>query len=231
MRSCSGDIDIPVILTGTFGTSEGRVVFDNGTGKSRKRIRIDNPTMSILHQKALDGFHAFTGNDYASSFLRKTKKLWKSIVKDDDEMLDFFSNLGSGTLKEELYNKEEKVVCRMYGDKNVESVNKMIAKLFWSRLRKDDKVTDLSHLRYSRCKNEEISAEYVFSKSRSDTNEEQDKRKNDDDTEDQNKNSDGTEDQNKNSDDTEDQNKNSDDTEDQIKNSDDFNIEESGHYF
>ena len=58
-----------------------------------------------------------------------------------------------------------------------------------------------------------------FSKSRSDTNEEEDK----------SKNSDVTEVQNRNSDVTEVQNRNSDVTEGQNRNSDDFNIEKSGH--
>ena len=68
VRSSSGDIDIPVILTGTLGGIETRLLVDNGTRKSRKRILINNSISSVQQQQALIGFHAFTGNDYVSSF-------------------------------------------------------------------------------------------------------------------------------------------------------------------
>ena len=77
----SGDIDILVIMIGIFGCSNNYIVVDNGTGKSRRKIRIDSSTLSERHQKALVGFHAFTRNDYVSSFMRKTKKLWKVKLK------------------------------------------------------------------------------------------------------------------------------------------------------
>ena len=95
VRSSSGDIDIPVILTGTLGGIETRLFVDNGTGKSRKTILINNSIFSVQQQQALIGFHAFTDNDYVSSFLHKTKKLWQTLVRDDEEMLEFFVALGS----------------------------------------------------------------------------------------------------------------------------------------
>ena len=71
-------IDIPVILTGVLGDLSIRRFIDNGAGKHKKKIRIDNPPFNLLQQKALIGFHAFTRNNYVSSFLRKTKKLWNT---------------------------------------------------------------------------------------------------------------------------------------------------------
>ena len=67
------------------------------------------------------------------------------MVREDDEMLSFFSSLGSDELTEDLHKKAEKIVCRFYGDKKVESVNELRYKLFRSRLRKNGKV-DLSLL-------------------------------------------------------------------------------------
>ena len=68
VRSSSGDIDIPVILVGLFGTSETVIKVDNGTGKNRKIIRIDSSMLSGTQQKALVGFHAYTGNDCVKFF-------------------------------------------------------------------------------------------------------------------------------------------------------------------
>ena len=117
VRSSSGDIDIPVILTGTLGTCETRLLVDNGTGKSRKTVLISNSSFTVQQQQALVGFHAFTGNDYVSSFLRKSKNLWQKLVKDNVEMLKFFEALGFDQLTKDLYLKAEKVACRKYGDK------------------------------------------------------------------------------------------------------------------
>ena len=116
-----------IILTGLFGSrSETYIFVDNGTGKSRKTIRIDCSNLTALQQRALIGFHAFTGNDYVSSFLRKTKKIWTKILQ-DQESLEFLSQLGDGSLSDEIYLKAEKFICKIYGDKRGESVNELRA--------------------------------------------------------------------------------------------------------
>ena len=145
IRSTSGDIDIPVILVGAFGLNTEYIFVDNGTGKNRKRVRIDSSTLSLKQQKALVGFHAFTGNDYVSSFMRKSKRVWKTVEK-DNTMLDFLGQLGEGQLTDETHKEAKKFVCTMYGDKRVQNVNELRGKLFWSRLRKNGKVPDLSLL-------------------------------------------------------------------------------------
>ena len=145
VRSRSGDVDIPVILTGLFGSSTTRIIVDNGTGKHRKNIRIDASSLSKLQRSALIGFHGFSGNDFVESFLRKTKKVWE-IVRDDQESLTFFDNLGVVPLDENLFAASEKFVCRMYGDKKCSSVNKLRCKMFWNHYRKNGKVPDLSLL-------------------------------------------------------------------------------------
>ena len=147
VRSCSGDIDIPVILIGIFGGCENAfITLDNGTGKYRKKIEITRCTLSRKQQKALVGFHAFTGNDYLSSFLRKSKKIWGSIVENDEELLDFFVSLGEGQVNDALDLAAEKFVCRIYGEKKIESVINLRSKLFWNKLKKYEKFSDLSLL-------------------------------------------------------------------------------------
>ena len=123
------DIDIPVILVGSFGQSEHQILIDNGTGKNRKIIRIDSSTLTNKEQKALVGFHAFTGNDYVSSFMRKSKKTWKMAVKDAD-IIDFFCQLGEADLTDDLHKKAEVFVCKMYGHKKINSVNELRSYMF-----------------------------------------------------------------------------------------------------
>ena len=132
IRSSSGDVDIPVILIGSFGSyTSTTILVDNGTGKNRKKIRIDSSRLTELQQQALVGFHAFTGNDYVSSFLRKKKKMWSKIVLDTDS-LNFLSRLGQDSLTDDLHSEAEKFVCKMYGNKRCKLVNKLRVKLFWS---------------------------------------------------------------------------------------------------
>ena len=61
VRSSSSDIDIPVILLGIFGDKNIPITIDNGTGKNRRKIRIDSSTLSRLQQKALVGYHGMSG--------------------------------------------------------------------------------------------------------------------------------------------------------------------------
>ena len=146
IRSSSGDVDIPVILLGSFGSyANSSIILDNGTGKNRKMIRIDSSRLTTLQQQALVGFHAYTGNDYISSFLRKTKKSWTKVIEDNDSV-NFFAHLGIDELTDELHNQAEQFICKLYGDHRCESVDEIRAKIFWKKLRKDGKVVDLSLL-------------------------------------------------------------------------------------
>jgi hypothetical protein len=78
VRSPSGDIDILVLFL--LHTQGIRVLIGNGTGNSRKVIDINSLNMSIQQRRSLAGMHAFSGNDYVSSFFRKGKShVWKTI--------------------------------------------------------------------------------------------------------------------------------------------------------
>ena len=145
VRSTSGDIDIPIIMIGAFGKSKTQIFIDNGTGKNRKTIRIDSSKLSEKQQNALVAFHAMSGHYYVSSFIRKSKKIW-NIVVNDNELLDIFCKLGGGELTEEMNEKAEMFVCRMYGHKKIKKVDELRAVMFWAKLRKTGKVPDLSSL-------------------------------------------------------------------------------------
>ena len=77
VRSPSGDIDILVLFLLHFSQSP-RILVDNGTGKARKIIDMSTSPLSLAKRKTLAGMHAFSGNDYISSFFQKGKLLvWK----------------------------------------------------------------------------------------------------------------------------------------------------------
>ena len=71
LRSPSGDTDLLVLAVALLSEFKARVYFDSGVGDQRKFLWIGGIDMPEQHVKALTGFHAFTGNDYASSFFRK----------------------------------------------------------------------------------------------------------------------------------------------------------------
>ena len=138
VRSSSGDIDITVILVGAFGKSERQIFIDNGTGKHRKTIRIDSSKLTQKEMRALVAFHAmWSGNDFITSFMRKSKKVWTIVIR-DEELINFFCQLGEGELTEEIFENAEKFVCRIYGHKKITSVNELRSVMFWAKSRKPD---------------------------------------------------------------------------------------------
>ena len=80
-RSPSGDTNI-LILAASF-SENSRTYIDYGNGKLRKGFWLNQiNTINENLKKPLIGFHAFTGNDYVSSFFRKGKKTcWKTMKK------------------------------------------------------------------------------------------------------------------------------------------------------
>ena len=64
----------------------------------------------------------------------------------DGELIDFFCQLGVGELTDEIHEKAEMFVCRIYGHKRIKKVNDLRSVLFWAKLRKKGKVPDLSSL-------------------------------------------------------------------------------------
>ena len=75
-----------------------------------------------MKNKALVGFHAFSGNDYVSSFFKKSKRTWE-IVKTNEEFIDLFCKLGEGPMTDEIYTGLEKFVCTTYNEKKFPTVN------------------------------------------------------------------------------------------------------------
>ena len=94
IRFPSGHVDILVFfLLHSARLLVIRCLADNGTGKNRKIIYMSTAGLSVLECQALAGRHAFSGNDYISSFFRKEKYFLKK-VRSNQQFLETFVNLG-----------------------------------------------------------------------------------------------------------------------------------------
>ena len=83
------------------------------------------------HCAAIPGFHAFTWSDYTASFNRKGKVRPLALLQKNQNAIQMFSKLGN----EEVINDEqcadaEKLVCSMYGQKNLSSVAEARLEMF-----------------------------------------------------------------------------------------------------
>ena len=144
VRSPSGDTDIPIIILGN--PHQNLTVFlDNGTGKNRKQFQMDNTKLTKLQCQALVGLHAFTGNDYLSSFFRKGKTTWWKLIENDMDLLDTFSILGTCELDDTLFNRLQNAVLSVYKQKKSTDVNMARTNIFWNYFR-DGRIPDLCML-------------------------------------------------------------------------------------
>ena len=82
LRSPSGDTDIVALTIALLYEFRNRVLTDDGSGDNRMVMWLSNIDIGKDLVDALKGFHAFTGNDYISSFFRKGKgNCWKLVEK------------------------------------------------------------------------------------------------------------------------------------------------------
>ena len=123
VRSCSGDIDIPIILLANEHP-DLHILIENGTGKGKKLLVLTKCELSLAQKQALLGIHAFTGNDYVSSFFRKGKvQCWK-LIQENVEFLEIFSELGQvNDVSQSVIAGLEKFFCSLYGEKKLTSVD------------------------------------------------------------------------------------------------------------
>ena len=143
VRSPSGDVDINVLFICMFLEKAEQIYIDYGTGKSRKILKLGSVDMSDELKSALIGFHAFTGNDYVSSFFEKSKKhCWHLQEKITDLFgcLQLLEIYGSPVMIYLMLLKKLCVTC-LEGSKN--SVHYDIFKAVYT---KKGKIQDLSIL-------------------------------------------------------------------------------------
>ncbi|CAB3979306.1 Hypothetical predicted protein [Paramuricea clavata] len=108
-------IDILVLfMAHDFGAA--KVLIDNGTGKAGKLMDVTSSTLDLEKRKALVSLHAFSVDDYFSSFFRKGKKaFWKTMLK-CQEYIGLFAELGnSPQVPDHISQGLELFVCTLYG--------------------------------------------------------------------------------------------------------------------
>lgn len=119
LRSCSGDIDIPVILL-ACQTPNLLVFIDSGTGKNRKILDLAACDLSAIQREALLGLHAFSGNDYISSFFRKGKKACWKLMQGTEAFVTTFAELGtSSNPTNEVIEGIERFTCAIVWRKEI----------------------------------------------------------------------------------------------------------------
>ena len=95
--------------------SGSNIFLDAGHGEPGKITDISCcPMLSKIKYHGLSGIHPFSGNDYISSFFRKSKKnFWKTLLK-CPEYRDIFTNLETNEMLQEDTLKEiESFVCKL----------------------------------------------------------------------------------------------------------------------
>ena len=95
IRSPSGDTDIVVVALSMLLQFAKRIVLDDGNGENRRQILLADVDLEEDVLSSLIGFHAFTGNDFVSSFFRKGKESCFKAMEKRAKFLSTFTQLGN----------------------------------------------------------------------------------------------------------------------------------------
>ena len=127
-------------------TKQSQIYLDFGTGMHRKGLTLSDIKMDALKKRCLIGFHAFTGNDYVSSFFWKGKEACWKVADKNQKFVDSFIALGSTwNIAENTMGDLEEYVCLLYGCRH-RNVNAVRKKLFDNKYLTQSKVMDISLL-------------------------------------------------------------------------------------
>ena len=146
LHSPSRDTDIVVLTFALLYEFRNRVLIDGGSGDNRKVMRLSNIDIEKDLADALIGFHAFTGNDYISSFFRNGKeKCWK-LIKKTKKFQNAFSILGENwEVSNDLFIMLEEFVCQLYGYRN-KSTDRVHFQIYDKKYTKENTVVDMAAL-------------------------------------------------------------------------------------
>ena len=109
LQPSSGDIDIRIIAISLVDASK-RVLVDYGNSVWLNSVGLDDNTRAELI-----GLHAFTGNDYVTSFFKCGKQGSFKVMKQCDEFISAFRLLGENwELNAELIVALESFVYHLY---------------------------------------------------------------------------------------------------------------------
>ncbi len=104
-----------------FEENSDKIHINYGTGKNRRILSVGSIDMSRELKTALIGFHAFTGNDYVSTFFKKSKKQCWRLLEKTNRFVQVLQSLGTDLhLSDSLFAALEEAVCHMYRKKKVD---------------------------------------------------------------------------------------------------------------
>ena len=147
----ASDTDVLVILLAmeNAGDTERHVYMDCGGGNSRRLLDITAIQTSLKEKQtgicaALPGLHALTGCDFTAAFYGKAKVKPFEILENDDTrcFIEFFRNLVDKEVTPDQAIAEL-FVCRLYGFKNLTSVDEVRYAKLVQMTGKIDKVSSL----------------------------------------------------------------------------------------
>ena len=132
----SPDTDVLILLLSYASSISQPLYMDTGTSNKRRIINV-KAIADVLGSDmcaALLAFHAFSGCDYTSAFVRKGKVKPLEIVRRNVDFILAFRRLGTAASFEEKHLSElERFVCAMYGWSTCKDTNALRYKLFQQR--------------------------------------------------------------------------------------------------
>lgn len=132
----SPDTDVLVILISYAASISQPLFLDTGTGNKRRLIDIKAIACSLGTELsvALPAYHAFSGCDYTSAFVRRGKVKPFKILQNRPESIEIFTRLGASRHIDDTTLKGlEQFVCSMYGHATYQDVDKLRHQIFQSR--------------------------------------------------------------------------------------------------
>lgn len=129
----SPDTDVFVLLLHYVDKIENVLLFDTGYGNNRRLIDIKTvfTNRNTTFLKSLLGYHAFTGSDSTSAFIRQGKIKPLKVLEKSLEFQEMFGLLGDQSeVSGQLISGLERFVCAMYGKSTTSEINKVRYELF-----------------------------------------------------------------------------------------------------
>ena len=94
-----------------------RVYLIDGSGQHRRIVKLKSLVQNSDFREWLIGFHAFTGNDFVSSFFNHGKKIVFEFLLKNEKYLQVFKQLGDSLSQEEILKnlaEIEQFICALY---------------------------------------------------------------------------------------------------------------------
>ena len=129
----SPDTDVFIIGISLQSVIGAKLHFHTGRGINLHTIDLKQIEQSIGNDvsKALIGLHCLTGCDSVSAFYGKGKKRALNILLKDNELCPAFKDLGERfDIDPDVVISLKKFVCKLYGQKDVETVNEARYNMF-----------------------------------------------------------------------------------------------------